>query len=141
MIDVPEMFELFLAACPGAHASWKEHCQKSKPRELPYLGVAVFAHHLVDCVRLNELDQLPPVFETVERLILEGDPEVRSLATIGFLEDVQNIASWQPFGNKVFRPYLGPASLAAWEEIEEIWRGKSSLMDVLRAEAKQGSKG
>jgi hypothetical protein len=55
---------------------------------------------------------------------------------IGFLEDVQNIASWQPFGKAVFIPFLKPQSHDAWNEIERVWAGKTSLMDVVREESK-----
>jgi hypothetical protein len=107
---------------------------------MSYLGVAVFAHHLVDSVRAGHVDELPPAFDVIERLVTEGNEKVRELTTIGLLEDLQNIASWEPSGNRIFRPYLGPASLLAWEEIQEMWRGKSSLMDVIRAEGEAKKK-
>ena len=73
-------------------------------------------------------------FQMIEQLIVGGDEEVRTAAAIGFLEDIQTIASHRPFGAAVFVQWLGPKSRGAWAEIEEVWRGKSSLMDVLRAE-------
>jgi hypothetical protein len=37
-------------------------------------------------------------------------------------------------GAAVFIQWLGPESKKAWAEIEDMWRGKRSLMDVVRAE-------
>ncbi len=80
------------------------------------------------------------VFSLVERMLIKGDEEVRSLASIGLLEDLQNIASWQPFGMNVFLPWLGPKSQMAWNEILAMWVGKHSLGDVLRAEREQADR-
>jgi hypothetical protein len=33
---------------------------------------------------------------------------------IGFLEDLQNLASQQPFGKEAFIPFLRPRSRVAW---------------------------
>jgi hypothetical protein len=140
MIDVADMFALLLQVCPDARPAWEEHCRDWPDDDMSYLGVAVFAQHLVGCFRAGRVESLPGAFAAIERLIVDGIPQVRALSTIGLLEDIQNIASWEPFGNRVFRSYLGPASLAAWEEIEEMWRGKSSLMDVVRAESNRGRK-
>jgi hypothetical protein len=77
-------------------------------------------------------------FRLVEELLVDGDEEVRTAAAIGFLEDVQNSASWRPFGETVFIQWLGPKSKQAWAMIEEMWRGKNSLADVIRAERAAG---
>jgi len=37
-------------------------------------------------------------------------------------------------GGDVLIEWLGPTSLIAWAEIAKTWEGKSSLMDVIRAE-------
>jgi hypothetical protein len=34
----------------------------------------------------------------------------------------------------VFIQWLGPKSKGAWAEIDEMWRGKTNLMEVVRAE-------
>ena len=79
-------------------------------------------------------------FDSIEQLLREGDHEVRDIAAIGFLEDVQILASHKPFGRQPFAQFLGPLSEQAWAEIEEMWRGKTSLADVVRAEARAAKK-
>jgi hypothetical protein len=56
---------------------------------------------------------------------------------IGFLEDLQNVASWQPFGKTAFVPFVRPQSRDAWNEIERVWAGKTSLAEVIREERKR----
>jgi hypothetical protein len=70
-------------------------------------------------------------------LARDGNRNLRDLIAIGFLEDVQNAASWQTFGREAFIPFLGPQGRQAWNEIERIWAGKTSLMDVVRDESKK----
>jgi hypothetical protein len=88
----------------------------------------------VDAYSRQETEMVAAAFMAIEELLAEGDEEVRTAAAIGFLEDIQTIASNRPFGAAVFVQWLGPKSKKAWAEIEEMWRGKSSLMDVVRAE-------
>ncbi len=42
--------------------------------------------------------------------------------------------SLPPYGNTVFEPFFGPMSKRVWKEIRRNWKGKSSLMDIIRAE-------
>jgi len=140
-IDVHRMFELLVEACPDARQEWDEHC-RAYVEEDPcnYIGVAVFARYVVACARLGQLEKARVAFDLVEQFIVRGSPYVRDLATIGFLEDLQTIASWEPFGYAVFVPLLKPHSRRAWDKIEAMWEGKSSLMDVLRVEAEAAKK-
>jgi hypothetical protein len=42
-------------------------------------------------------------------------------------------------GNKVYEQFLGSISKQIWTELQVMWQGKSSLMDVIRAERKNNS--
>jgi len=64
----------------------------------------------------------------------EGDDEARAIGEIGLIEDLQTISSHYPGNDEGFKVWLGSRSTAAWEQIERVWEGKNSLMDVLRAE-------
>ena len=68
---------------------------------------------------------------------MNGNKNLRNLVVIGFLEDLQNVASWQEFGKEAFVQFLGSQSRDAWYEIERTWAGKRSLMEVVRAELKK----
>lgn len=137
MVKVTEVGKLFVEVCPTAKPDWKKHLRhrEGKP-PLPYVEIAVFAHHVVKCYERGQTESFKRVFELVERLsIIEGDDDTQGVVIVGFLEGLQNISSHRSFGSVVFEPYLLPQSLSAWRELEEIWEGKDSLMDVIRAES------
>ena len=126
---------LILARCPGFQPIWEKHQKLWKGEEAGiYNDLAEFATFVVDAYARQDTDPIVIAFGTIEELLSEGDEEVRTAASIGFLEDIQTIASNRPFGATVFVQWLGPRSKEAWGEIEEMWRDRNSLMDVVRAE-------
>lgn len=132
----PEAFALLLRACPDAQEAWNEHLLEweGEHETVPYIGVSVFARHIVDAFEAGKTESFPAAFQVIERLIVEGDEEVRGLAIVGLLEDIRNIASWKDFGYGVFTKWLESNSRAAWHELVKVWAGKNSLADVRRAE-------
>ena len=138
-INKSEAFALLLETCPGAHEAWEEHQVEWQDEDASYLGMNVFARHLVEQMGRGETEAFPKVFAVVERLIDEGDEEVRNLAVVGFLEGLQNNASWTEQGYVVFSPWLKPSTRAAWHQLEELWADKNSLADVIRSERQSES--
>ncbi len=132
VIIKPEAFALLLEACPDARNEWEEHLLECEGEDMPYMGMAVFARHLVELANQEKTESFPAVFRVIEQLIVEGDEEVRGLAVVGLLESIQNNASWTESGDKVFLQWLHPTSRAAWRELEELWSGESSLAGVIR---------
>jgi hypothetical protein len=90
-----------------------------------YLLASVFVRHLAALNAAGQRDEFPAVFDLVEDLHVRGDDYVRVLASIGFLEDLQN-ANLHPANSKPedFIPYLRPVSLWWWEEVDLFWAGK-----------------
>jgi hypothetical protein len=102
-----------------------------------YIDMAEFVHFVVeDVYEKGNLDETRRVFRLLEELLIGADEEARNLIRLGFFETLQNFASWRPGGNKVYEQFFGPMSLQVWSELQEMWAGKSSLMDVIRAEQK-----
>jgi hypothetical protein len=139
-ITKSEAFTLLLGACPDAHEAWEEHKldYEGEHEDLPYLGMAIFARHIVELMDAGKTESFPVVFQLIERLTVEGDEELRGLAIVGLLEGIQNNASWRDSGYGVFTKWLQPNSLAAWHELEKVWEGKNSLADVIREEGSGG---
>lgn len=125
-----DAFDLLLNECPEAKSALDE--QRKDYGDLPYMDIAVFARQLVKSFKEGKTESFPRIFAMIGRLITDGDEEVRGLAIVGLLEPLQNNASWTDFGPKVFVPWLGPKSLAAWHELNQIWDGKRNLADVVR---------
>ena len=135
MIQKSQVIPILLVSCPGFQPIWDKHRELWEGEEAGiYNDLAEFATFIVDAYARQDLEPVAAAFAAIEQLLDEGDEEVRTAASIGFLEDIQNISSHRPFGAAVFVQWLGPKSTADWAEIEETWRGKSSLADVVRAE-------
>jgi hypothetical protein len=139
VIQKPQVIPLLLARCPGFQPIWEKHQEFWAGEEAGiYNDLAEFATFIVDAFARQETEPVVAAFATIEELLDEGDEEVRTAASIGFLEDIQAIASHRPFGAAAFVQWLGPKSKREWAGIEETWRGKSSLGDVIRAELSAG---
>jgi hypothetical protein len=134
MLTKDQIIPFLLEKCPEFGPRWQEHQQGVTAGCGLYIDVAEFVHFLVDSYEQGNLDLMPRAFSAVEDLFVDGDTDVKQIATIGILEDLQCSASWKPFGNKTFIPWLGPRSREAWNLVTQMWEGKNSLADVIRAE-------
>jgi hypothetical protein len=127
---------------PNFSNRWRSHLAhwRGEPAG-SYIDMAEFVHFVVeDLYEQGNLDETRRVFECLERLFVEGNQETRDLIGLGFFETLQNFASWRSYGNTVFEQFFGPMSKQVWNEIKRQWRGKSSLMDVIRAEKNSSEK-
>lgn len=126
---------MFLAVCPGFQRQWQQH-QEWWANETAgeFNDIAEFARYLVESYESDSTSEFPATFAILEKILEEGDEEARAIGEIGLIEDLQTICSHRSWGAEVFKVWLGPQSAAAWEQIEKVWEGKESLMDVLRAE-------
>ncbi|HXJ91829.1 MAG TPA: hypothetical protein VMT20_02980 [Terriglobia bacterium] len=125
-----------LGAFPRLRERWKGHVAfwGGQPAG-SYNDMAEVVHFVVeDLYEKGNLAETRRVFELLGKLFEEGDVESKNLIALGFFETLQCFASWRPYGNKAFEQFLSPTSMEVWREIQRQWVGKSSLMDVLRAE-------
>ncbi len=122
-MTVADVVPGFLAACSAIDAAWRVHLEfwGDAPDRGIYNDAAVIAHHLVDSFELGEISEFPAAFALLERCLVEGDEPVRELVMVGVIEDIQNIASHRSCGPDVFVAWLGPASRAAWDEVNRWW--------------------
>lgn len=100
-----------------------------------YVDMAEVVHFVVeDVYEKGNVDEAHRIFQFLEQQLVGADQETRNLIGLGFFETLQCFASWRQGGNKVYEQFLGPISREIWTELRRIWAGKSSLMDVMRAE-------
>jgi hypothetical protein len=118
-------------------ASGPESATPENPRGY-YNDVAQFAHYLVKRFESGEIGDFPKVFDLVEILLSNGSEYVRDLIVIGLIEDLQTISSNRSIGRDALLPWCGPLASEAWDQVIEMWRGKGSLADVIRAEQRSG---
>jgi len=127
-------------AFPDFSERWKKHVSiwGGNPAG-SYNDMAQFVLFVVEDLYENgNLNEVRRVFKLLDALFVEGDQEVQDLIGLGFFEGLQNIASWRPYGNGAFEQFMTPATMRIWREIKRQWAGKSSLMDVVRAERQRG---
>jgi hypothetical protein len=133
---MPRLVEEF----PGFRPRWEKHLAQWKGEPAGgYIDIAEFAHFVVEELYPNgEIEKVQHAFDLMEEWLANGDRSASDLVVLGFLEDLQNVASGRPFGSSAFVAFLGPKSRDEWNDLERVWAGKSSLMDVIRAERKTG---
>ncbi len=126
-------------AFPEFSDRWRKHLAYCGEPAGSYNDIAELVHFVVeDLYEKGRTSEVRRVFELLEALFVEGEQTTRDLIGLGFFETVQNFASRRPCGNKVFEQFLGPMSKRCWKEIQRQWAGKSSLMDVIRSERRDG---
>jgi hypothetical protein len=119
-----QMMEVLLDACPSFRPAWEAFLAewRESTDDLPlYLALAEFARHLIGRLERADTASFPTIFRAVERLQVEGEHYVREAATVGLLEDLQNLNLHTATGPEQFRPFLGPESAAAWDELYGFW--------------------
>ncbi len=123
MSTVREAMESIIATAPDFGPDWERFQSEWVGEEFPwYLAMGELAHHIVNAYESERRGQFTAFFSAVESVLGRADPEVENLVAVGLFEDIQNIASHRSFGAEPFRDWLGPRSLALWEQIELGWQ-------------------
>jgi hypothetical protein len=120
---------LLVRACPSFEASSARqefHQDYDAESEPPlYLLASGFVRHLAELNAAGHREEFPAIFDVIEDFHLRGDQYVCELATVGFLEDLQNTNLHPANSHSAdFVPFLGPVSSWWWEEVELFWEGK-----------------
>ena len=133
-----ELMPLVLKIAPGFKQRWQEHLEYwGNEKAGIYNDIAEFAHYVVDSYENGDTCWYEDFFQFVERLIVNGNEEKKELTIIGFLEDIQTIASWKSHKGKVFIKWLGPKSKDAWNQLYKLWSKYGSLANIIRSEKSQ----
>jgi hypothetical protein len=116
-----QVMPLLLEACPSFGDAWAAHRTAWGDEPLLYIDLAAFARHLVGLMRQDQVSELPAVFTVIERLHTEGDSYVQEAATVGLLEDIQNIAPNEQVDPASFLRYLNPETTRWWTKLNDFW--------------------
>lgn len=119
------MLPRVVEADPSFEQTWRDFQHHwRKETQLPlYLVLGDLADHLIRQLDRGETERFPAIFGVVEQWIEKGDPYVVNAAIVGLLETIQNICSHGPDSADRFLPWLGPKSLAGWEDLNSFWHG------------------
>jgi hypothetical protein len=123
LIQKSQIIPLLLTRCPTFQLVWEKHQKFWEGEEAGiYNDLAEFAGFIVDAHSHQEINTIRAAFEAIEELLCEGDEEVATAASIGFLEDVRNISSHRPFGPAVFFQWLGPNQESSGPKLKRLGR-------------------
>ncbi|MGE0006305.1 MAG: hypothetical protein AB7S92_12000 [Parvibaculaceae bacterium] len=139
MITRRHMFEPLLAALPGFRPAWQAFADHwtdasrdrgAEPGDLPhYLLIADLARHLADLLEAGRQDDVRHALAVAERWLLEGDAYVKEAATVGLIEDLQNVAQRRGIAEDRFTVLLGPEGRHWWDKVSRFWSKGEHLVD------------
>ena len=121
-IEQNQVMPLLLNACPSFTEKWEDYVRE-EDTALIYLCLGEFARHLLELYRQGEVGEFPAIADAIERLHIEGISYVREAATIGLLEDIQNIWGNNNVDPEQFAKYLKPESAKQWKSLNDFWEG------------------
>jgi hypothetical protein len=126
-----------IAAFPECSEAWAAHSMEWEGEPpVPYLDISVFARFVEEKLLITgETAEAKRALALLDTLFIEGNEPTRDLIGIGFVEDLANITSHRNGGNAQVVALLPPVLTKVWRQIESQWSGRTSLMEVLEAEA------
>ncbi len=92
--------------------------------DLPYMVAGVFAQFLLDAYKTKDTQTVSKGFQFIEKMHLSKVPEIRELATIGYLEGIQNVWSNDLNNPELVFNNLGTESKKWWLELNKFWSKK-----------------
>ena len=89
--------------------------------ELAYILAGEFVDYMQDLVGVNEIE-LDKALKYIEKLHKDKHQCIKELATIGFVENIQN--TWSEDNKKIIYPKLGTKTKKSWDDLNKFWEGK-----------------
>lgn len=130
------MIPTLLTVCPSFQKEWDAFVAEwaeepyTKKEGLPlYLALGDLARHLIVLLEAGDDATLWNVFQVVEAWHVDGDPYVQEAATIGLLENLQNLNIHRTTKPAQFEQYLGPKSLEGWKALHVFWKAVQTWQD------------
>ncbi len=121
---------LLLNDCPSFSERWREHLALYGDEQVFYMDLGAFVDHIIDLYEQNQTQEFPAIFDSIERLHVEGDDQVRDGAILGLLEGIQNTAGNRGIDPEVFAPYLKPESAKWWKKLNDFWNGDVTALRI-----------
>lgn len=114
----------FVRIYPSFNASWEVN--KSTERDphsetVLYSDLTFFAQFMVNQIELDSKLEIHLVFETIERLLLQGDSFVSEAISVGLLEDIQNELLNRSVDLHVYDRYMQSETKRIWQELIKFW--------------------
>lgn len=92
--------------------------------KLGYIVAGSFARFLLDSYKENKTQILKSAAEFIEELYIKGNDKVKELATIGYLEGIQNVWGNNDTEPAIYYEYLLPESRKWWNQLNKFWNAE-----------------
>ena len=122
MITQDQIIPIVLKACP----SFKGVYEISDNQDLVYAVMGELAYHLLSLYKENQTEEFNELSKVIEDIHIDGDGYVKELATIDFLESIQNIWINNEVDSEIFSKYFRPESKKWWDQLNDFLEGKIS---------------
>lgn len=123
MITLDDVMPLILEACPAflpeLEAYYRRYDVTLGSRPFYYIEAGRLNSWLYKRLESHEIECFPAVFALIERLLVEGNNQVKDLVATGILEGLQNRAMYAhgQNGHTIFLPWLGPLTREEWDNL------------------------
>jgi hypothetical protein len=125
VISKEECMKIILQEVPEFDEHWQAHLKYWGDEEAGLCNdMSEFSKYAADLIQNGQFANLPVVFDVAERLMVEGDNEVKDAVATCFLENLLNIAGTEQLDASKFVDLLGPESRAyckAWDEFTGVY--------------------
>lgn len=91
---------------------------------LPYCVAGSFARYLLNAYKNNNVKTLVLAGEFIEKLYSYKNEQLDNLATVGYLEGIQNVWCSDSVDPEIMLKYLGATSRKWWVELNKFWNGE-----------------
>ena len=94
---------------------------------LEYMVSSDFARYIKKNFDEDNMEKVKKCLEFIELLHIKGTEKTRELATVGYLEDLQNVTGGSKTMEKygIIYDYLGIESKKWWDKLNDFWDGKA----------------
>jgi hypothetical protein len=101
---------------------------------LEYMVASDFSRYVIKNIDENNIEKIKKCFEFIELLHINGTKKTKELVTVGYLEDIQNMAGGYKINKKYKKIYkfLGIESKKMWNELNKFWNNKKKYDCIYR---------
>lgn len=134
-VSESQVIPMLLESCPGFHSLWRAHLDEW-PDHTPsrghshYADVNAFAHYLKAQLSAGITDEFSAAFAAIERMMTDGDDDVRQLLTIGLFEDLSDSSEMVA----QFLCWAGPYTRAGWYWVNGVRYVHSFFYELIARE-------
>ena len=128
MASHQDAVDRLVAACPDFAGAWAKHRERWGSESAGhYNDLGALALWVVNRMAAGDVGCFGHLFNELEALIVDSQPELRELLVVGFLEDVQNVATNRAVDPDIVLPFLGNESRKGWFELIQTWHGEAGM--------------